>query len=171
MLLVVPGRGGPPLRFATTTAARLRSAPRLGLFDDLKYQLSNADEGSRPARDLVENPIALAYLLVLAAMAGGLAWLALQDSRNAARREASLLEMQDAAEMLREQGKLEEAAELERDLGLQRQPKEPTKPKPRGLAADPYGMDEDGGNRFERRQGRAARKAKKDKKTKRRKTR
>ena len=157
------------MRFATTMgAARLRSAtPRLDLVDELRYQLSNADEGTRPARDLVENPIAFAYLLVLAAMAGGLAWLALQDSRNAARREASLLEMQDAADMLREQGRLQEAAVLEQDLTKQRQPKEPKpEPKPRGIAADPYSLDEDG-NRFQRRQGRAARRAKKEKKRRR----
>ena len=36
------------------------SAPRADLLEDIKYGLSNADEGSRPARDLIENPVAAA---------------------------------------------------------------------------------------------------------------
>ncbi len=126
------------------------------VLDDLKYQLSNADEESRPARDLIENPIAFAYLLVLLALAGGLAYLALEDRRIAARQAQSLREMEDAAAMLREQGLTREAAVLDRDLRAQRAP--PPKEKPKGLAADPFADDE--GNRFQRRTQRRKRKGK-----------
>lgn len=63
---------GAPMRplLASTPYARL-GAPRADLLDDLKYQLSNSDDGSRPARDLVENPVAAAYLVVLLLFAGG----------------------------------------------------------------------------------------------------
>ena len=168
---------------------RVGGSPRCGFVDELKYQLSNADEESRPARDLVENPAAFAcalvaalnllsaalplriqrpcarspaaavlmphvgsldrYLIVLFLLASGLAYLASEDRRIAARQEQSLRELEDAASMLREQGLSTEAAVLDKEIKTQRKPPEP--PKPKGLASDPF--DDDDGNRFQRRQG------------------
>jgi hypothetical protein len=148
------------------------AAPRADVMEDLKYQLSNADEGSRPASDLIQNPIAGAYLVVLAMFAGALGYLAFQDSRAAARREASLREMEAAAAEFRAQGMLDEAAAMEEDLVKQRKPKKADAKQPaRGLGD--FDLDEQG-NRFARRQGRAAeeaRKAKKARKSRRRRTR
>ena len=138
-------------------------SPRCDVLDDLKYQLSNSDEGTRPARDLVENPVAAAYLFVLALFGGGLAYLLYLDTQAASKREAAFREQQEAAEMLRAQGLEQEAAVLDRDLKQQKKANKPAKEKPKGLAADPYG-DADQGNRFERRQGRAAKRAKRKKK-------
>ena len=142
--------GSPAAPLLTPQHASVARAGPLScsILDDLKYQLSNADEESRPARDLIENPIAFAYLLVLLALAGGLAYLALEDRRIAERQAQSLREMEDAAAMLRDQGLTREAAVLDRDLRAQRAP--PPKEKPKGLAADPYGADDDV-NRFQRR--------------------
>ena len=143
-------------RGAMACSARLGS-PCCSVLDELKYQLSNSDEESRPARDLIENPIAFAYLIVLFALAAGLAYLALEDRRIAARQAQSLSEQMDAAEMLRAQGLDTEAMVLERDAKAQRKAAKPAPEKPKGLAnTDPYG-DDDEGNRFQRRQGRAAR--------------
>lgn len=142
----------PALYRSSAALARARSA-RCDVLDDLKYQLSNADEGTRPARDLVENPVAAAYLLVLAVLGGGLAYLLYLDTQATAKREAAYLEQRQAADMLREQGLEAEAAELDRDLKrLEKASKEANNPpKPKGLQADPY--DEDAaGNRFGRRQ-------------------
>ena len=127
--------------------------PRCDVLEDLKYQLSNADEGSRPARDLVENPIASAYLVVLAILGGGLAYLLYLDTQTKAKREAAYQEQRQAAEMLRAQGLEVEAAELDRDLKRIEKASKAAKdpPKPRGLQADPYD-DSSGGNRFLRRQ-------------------
>ena len=95
--------------------SRLRSGvPRANVVDDLKYQLGNADEGTRPASDLVDQPAALAYLFVLLFMASGLAYLANQDRKIAARREESLRELEEQAAVLREQGLEEQAAVLVR---------------------------------------------------------
>ena len=140
------------------------STVRCSILDELKYQLSNADEESRPARDLVENPIAFAYLIVLFALAAGLAYLALEDRRIAARQEQSLREMEEAASMLREQGRAKEAAILDQDLRAQRAPPKPDPSKPKGLAADPYGPAD--GNRFQRRNARDERRKKRKKRSK-----
>ena len=169
MLLSSPLSRGLAARPLLARACSRTSTVRADLIEDIKYGLSNADEESRPARDLVESPVALAYLVVLAALAGGLAWLALQDQRNARKREASFLEQERAAAMLRSQGLDSEAAALEKDLVVARAPPpKQAEPKPRGLgASDPY--DTDGGNRYERRQGRAAKREKREKAKKRRK--
>ena len=165
---IVVGAHAPALRLAAPCALRA-AAPRLDILDDLKYQLSNADEGTRPARDLVENPAATAYLFVLALLGGGLAYLLWSDTQVAARRDAALKEQLAAAEMLRAQGLEDEAEELVKDLKkerrAERKKKEPAPDKPKGLAADPYGVG-DTGNRFERRQGRAAKREKRKKRRK-----
>ena len=141
----------PRLHFAATPLART-CTPRCDVLDDLKYQLSNADPESRPARDLVENPVAAAYLVVLAIFGGGLAYLLYLDTQAKAKRESALREQEMAIAMMREQGNEEAAAVLAKDLKRERKPPKPAE-KPKGLAADPYG---DEGNRFERRQGREA---------------
>lgn len=154
-----------PLLSSTAAAARGASrygvAPRMDILDELKYQLSNSDEGTRPARDLVENPVAAAYLVVLAIFGAGLAFLVYSDTQTKARREAALREQEQAASMLRAQGLEDEAAALERDLKREKKAAaaKPKPAEPKGLAADPFADDE--GNRFERRQGRAAQRKKK----------
>jgi hypothetical protein len=154
--------GAQPLLRFVLTAPRCKP-PRADILDELKYQLSNSDEGTRPTSDLVENPVAAAYLAVLVLFGAGLAYLLWSDTQATARKEAAFREQMAAAEMLRAQGLDEEAAVLDRDLKKQRKPNKPAAEKPKGLAADPYG--DDSGNRFERRQGRAA-KRKKSKKGK-----
>ena len=154
--------GQPCFRAIASTPRYAVTSPRMDMLEELKYQLSNSDEGTRPARDLVENPIAAAYLVVLALLGAGLAFLIYSDSKSGARRSMALSEQADAAEMLRQQGLEEQAAVLESDLVKQQEVDAPMPSKPRGLAADPYG-DMESGNRFERRQGRNAKKAKKGK--------
>jgi hypothetical protein len=163
-----------PLLQASTAATR-SCAPRCDILEDLRYQLSNADEGSRPARDLVENPIAAAYLLVLAAFGAGLAYLLYLDTQTAAKREAALREQEEAAAMLRAQGLDTQAAALERDLMVERKPQKsdvedndidirPSFMKvPIGGQRVPDGFQQKETNRYERRQGRAAKKAKRKK--------
>lgn len=102
-----------------------------------------------------------ADLAVLLVFAGGLAFLALQDSKKEARREASLREMMDAAEMLRAQGLEDEAAALDSEVAAQRKPKKPKAPKKRSMAGDPF--DDAENNRFARRQGRTAKRKRKRK--------
>jgi len=171
-MLVSPG---PLLRFAATQPALRTAAPRLDVLDDLKYQLSNADPESRPARDLVENPVAAAYLVVLAIFGGGLAYLLYLDTQANAKREAALKEQREAAEMLRAQGLDDAAFALERDLKKERKEaraKKAAAEKPMGMGMGMPGMgmggggnafaeDLDTGNRFERRQGPTARKKRK----------
>lgn len=152
-MLVSPG---PLIRYAARPVLRA-AAPRLDILDDLKYQLSNADEGSRPARDLVENPVAFAYLGVLALFGAGLAYLAYQDTQINAKRQAAFMEQKQAAEMLRAQGLDEEAAVLDRDLKKERKTAKPKAEAPKGYAGSSFAED-DPGNRFERRQGSTARK-------------
>lgn len=131
-------------------------AARCDILDELKYQLSNSDEETRPARDLVENPVALAYLIVLVGLAGGLAYLLYMDKQAGARREAAYREQREAAEMLRLQGLEDAALELDRDLKqLKKAKKAESKPKPMGLQADI--IDDASGNRFVRRQVRTMR--------------
>lgn len=154
-----------PLLPMRAAVSRHAVAPRMDILDELKYQLSNSDEGTRPARDLIENPVAAAYLLVLALFGAGLGYLIYSDTQAKARREAAYREQEAAAEMLRAQGLEAEAAVLDRDL--KKQVKADSKPKgepskPKGLAADPYDMM-DSGNRFERRQSRTAKREKKEK--------
>ena len=100
-------------------------------------------------------------MVVLALIAGGLGYLAYQDTQAAARREASLREMEAAAAEFRAQGLTQEAAAMEEDLKSQRKAKKEEKKPARGLAD--FDMDEQG-NRFARRQGRAAKRAKKSRK-------
>ena len=160
----------PTLRFPRPFLARTPT-PRADLLEDIKYGLSNSDAESRPARDLIENPVAFAYLLVLAAFGAGLAYLLYSDTQAKGRREAALREQRAAAQMLREQGLEQEAAVLDRDLKVERRREaraEAKKDEPKGLAADPYAGFGDEGNRFERRQGREARKAKTEKRRKKR---
>ena len=156
----------PSLRAAAPIALRA-ATPRADILEDLKYQLSNADEGTRPARDVVENPVAFAYIIVLALLGGGLAYLLFLDTQASARNKAALEEQERAVAMMREQGLEAEAAVLEKDLKKERRAAKPKPEQPKGLAADPEGMSPDA-NRFERRQGRAAKKAKKSKSKKRR---
>lgn len=142
----------------------------MDILDELKYQLSNADEGSATTRDLVENPVAVAYLAVLLLFGGGLAYLAYQDTQIEKRKAAALKEQMAAAEMLRAQGLEREAAILDKDLKQEkRKPKVESANKPLDILKNGfqqpqnYVPEEEEGNRFERRQGRAARKRKKDK--------
>ena len=142
---------------------------RADILDELKYQLSNSDEGSRPARDLVENPVAAAYLVVLALFGGGLAYLLWLDTQASAKREAALREQEAAIAMMREQGFEEEAAVLAKDLKAERKPKPKPPPgmgpmdKIRQMQGGSQFAEDDPGNRFERRQGREARKQQKSK--------
>ena len=162
------------MRLVPSTAPLLRATspfracnPRADVLDDLKYQLSNADPATRPARDLVENPVATAYLFVLALFGGGLAYLLYLDTQAKARREAALLEQEEAIRMMREQGYEEEAAILQKDLKQERKAPNKKADQPKGLKA-PIFAEDDAGNRFERRQGREAKKQRKEKKKKRR---
>jgi len=141
-----------------TTAPR-GGEVRMDILEELKYQLSNSDEEIRPASDLVETPIALAYLVILALLAAGLASLAYSDTQAKARREAALREQEEAAEMLRARGLTAEAKVLERDLKKESTLAKPKKPKENVRNTDPYG-DTVEGNRFVRRQGRSAKRAK-----------
>ena len=158
--------GRPVLLRAAAPAVRAQCC-RMDVLDDLKYQLSNADPESRPARDLVENPVAAAYLVVLAILGGGLAYLLYLDTQATAKREAALKEQMEAAEMLRAQGLVKEASVLDSDL---KRESKPPKPAPQGMQPQQGNVfaEDLGGNRFERRQGRAAKrsKGKKRRKTK-----
>lgn len=157
-----------PLRSAALPALRF-ATPRADILEELKYQVSNADPDSRPARDLVENPVAFAYLGVLALFGAGLAWLLYQDTLIAQKKEAALKEQEAAAEMLRAQGLMNEARALEGDLSAERAP--PPAASGQGgvgefftTAAQKAGIpgyasapiEDNPGNRFERRQGKAA---------------
>ena len=124
--------------------------------------------------DLIENPVAAAYLFVLALFGGGLAYLLWLDTQATARREAALKEQLEAADMLRAQGLVEEAAAVEKDLKKERKPPAPKESKGMGLPGmgmpgmgmQPQGdsfAEDNPGNRFERRQLRAAKKRRKKK--------
>lgn len=173
----------PPLRGLAQRCA----PPRLGLEEvagELRYQLSNADPESRPARDLIESGPATAYLVVLALFAAGLAWLALADSRAKAKREEGMAEIEAAAERMRADGYAEEAAVLDSELKDMRRKPKPKKEEgaawgdPRlrvlGSAFQPKvgdaaaGFDDDEGSRFERRQKKKKEKGKPKRKGKRR---
>ena len=134
--------------------------------DDLNKRINYIDY-LQQARDVVENPVAFAYIIVLALLGGGLAYLLFLDTQASARNKAALEEQERAVAMMREQGLEAEAAVLEKDLKKERRAAKPKPEQPKGLAADPEGMSPDA-NRFERRQGRAAKKAKKSKSKKRR---
>ena len=141
----------PLLRHAATNAVSRTSIVTADLVDDLKYQLSNADPDSRLARDLFENPVAAAYLVVLALFGGGLAYLLYLDSQAKAKREAALREQEMVIAQFREQGLEEEAKVMEKDLRRERKANMPAPEKPKGLQAPVFAEDE-GGNRFLRRQ-------------------
>ena len=83
----------------------------------------NDGESTRPARDLIENPAALAYLVVLTILVGFLAFLAISDQQakqrareRAQRMEEDMQSVMATTQSLREQGKLEEASVLEGEL-------------------------------------------------------
>lgn len=156
----------PLLRHAAVSTVARTSVVTADVLDDLKYQLSNADPDSRPARDLVENPVAAAYLLVLALFGGGLAYLLYLDTQANARREAALREQEDVIAQFRAQGLEEEAAVMEKDLKRERKSNAPAKEKPKGLQAPIFAEDE-GGNRFMKRQAPKGKEARKERKKKR----
>ena len=83
----------------------------------------NDGESTRPARDLIENPAATAYLVVLAVLVGFLSFLAISDRQakqrakeRAQRMEEDMQSVMATTQSLREQGKLEEAQVLEGEL-------------------------------------------------------
>ena len=83
----------------------------------------NDGESTRPARDLIENPAALAYLVVLTILVGFLAFIAISDQQakqrareRAQRMEEDMQAVMATTQSLREQGKLEEANVLEGEL-------------------------------------------------------
>jgi hypothetical protein len=157
----------PLLRHAAMSTVSRTSTLTADVLDDLKYQLSNADPESRPARDLVENPVASAYLLVLALFGGGLAYLLYLDTQANARREAALREQEEVIAQFRAQGLEKEAAVMEKDLKRERKPKTPPKEEAKGLQG-PIFAEDDGGNRFMKRQAPKGKEARKERKKKRR---
>lgn len=109
----------------------------------------NDGESTRPVADLVENDVAVAYLVVLAFLFSFLAYLALADQRIKKRKQEDMLEVMAATEGLREQGKLEAANVLEREMrradrAEKREAKAAAKPAARG-------SEPEEGNRFARR--------------------
>ena len=114
----------------------------------------NDGESTRPVRDLVENDAAVAYLVVLAVLFSFLAYLAVADQRAKRRKEEDMRSVMAATESLREQGNVDAAKVLEREM--RRVKKAETKaaeakgfslPKPK----QPSRVEEEAGNRFDRR--------------------
>ena len=70
----------------------------------IPFGLLKACLWSSGARDLIENPVAAAYLVVLALFGAGLAYLLYVDTQAKAKKEAAFQEQREAAMMLREQG-------------------------------------------------------------------
>ena len=129
------------------------------LAGELQYQLSNADPDTRPVRDLVENPVSIAYLAVLAVFVGFLAWLALGDARATARRQEGYAFMEQEAERMRSEGMEQEAAVLEAEVADMRAGKGAGTLAGEGTETAPSGSREDEeGNRFARRQGKLSEK-------------
>lgn len=119
------------------------------LGDVLVALAENDGESTRPVADLVENNVAVAYLVVLAFLFSFLAYLALADQRIKKRKEEDMREVMAATERLREQGKLDEAKVLEREMrradrAEKREAKAAAKPAARG-------PEPEEGNRFARR--------------------
>uniref|UniRef100_A0A7S0NZL0 Uncharacterized protein n=1 Tax=Calcidiscus leptoporus TaxID=127549 RepID=A0A7S0NZL0_9EUKA len=105
-----------------------------------------ADEGARPVSDLTSNPIASAYLLVLAVLFSFLGWLLYSDVQAKKQRQAGVTEMLEIAADLKTQGKDQEAAAVRAEaLNLSGRGAEQSAPK---KEAAPF----EGINRFQRRQ-------------------
>ncbi len=132
------------------------------VLENIKFQFSNSDPGTRPTSDLIESLPATAYLIVLAIFGGGLAWLALADARSASARKESMDFVEQEAARMRAEGLDREASILESDI-INESTTEAAAPKGLfgGRVADPDSLDAEEGNRFQRRQGRLANQRKK----------
>tara|TARA_B110001452_G_C15220798_1_gene423236 strand:- start:150 stop:740 length:591 start_codon:yes stop_codon:yes gene_type:complete len=114
----------------------------------------NDGESTRPVADLVENDVAVAYLVVLAFLFSFLAYLALADQRAKKRKAEDMREVMAATERLREQGKLDEANVLEREMRrADREEKRDAKAAAKSAKKPPIGgqAEPEEGNRFARR--------------------
>ena len=120
----------------------------------------NDGESTRPARDLIENPAAAAYLVVLAILVGFLSFLAISDRQakqrakeRAQRMEEDMQSVMATTQNLREQGKLREASVLEGELkSMRRETKKFVASEAAKGAPKPPPQDlQSSGNRFGRR--------------------
>ena len=92
----------PSLRAAAPIALRA-ATPRADILEDLKYQLERRRGHAAGARRRGES-VAFAYIIVLALLGGGLAYLLFLDTQASARNKAALEEQERAVAMMREQG-------------------------------------------------------------------
>jgi len=120
----------------------------------------NDGESTRPARDLIENPAAAAYLVVLAILVGFLSFLAISDRQakqrakeRAQRMEEDMQSVMATTQSLREQGKLKEASVLEGELkSMRRETKQFVASEAAKDAPNPSPQDlSSSGNRYGRR--------------------
>ena len=121
----------------------------------------NDGESTRPARDLIENPAAAAYLVVLAVLVGFLSFLAISDRQakqrakeRAQRMEEDMQAVMATTQSLREQGKVEEANVLEGELKSMRRETKKFVASEAAKDAKPSGpavLDRNSGNRYGRR--------------------
>jgi len=125
----------------------------------LQLLVVNDGESTRPARDLIENPAAAAYLVVLAVLVGFLSFLAISDRQakqrakeRAQRMEEDMQSVISTTQSLREQGKLQEAQVLEGELkNMRRETKRFAAGEKAKDAPKPTAQQQAAGNRFGRR--------------------
>ena len=142
-----------------SVSARL-AQPQASLLP-LQLLAVNDGESTRPARDLIENPAATAYLVVLAVLVGFLSFLAISDRQakqrakeRAQRMEEDMQAVMATTQSLREQGKVEEANVLEGELKSMRRETKKFVASEAAKDAKPSGpavLDRNSGNRYGRR--------------------
>ena len=160
-LLSLRHRCAPPLALADAAVGGSSSALASGGGLLLAYK---EDELS-PVSDLFGSGPAVAYLVVLTLLLGGLGFLALQDRRAAAKRMEGLEEMRRVAAQLEADGSADEAAALTQEAarleklgGMDKPP--PKKKKARRKKTALESLDDDR-NRYTRRDMKAREKANK----------
>ena len=128
--------------------------------------LAYKEDELSPVSDLFGSGPAVAYLVVLTLLLGGLGFLALQDRRAAAKRMEGLEEMRRVAAQLEADGSADEAAALTQEaarlekLGGMDKPPPPKKKKARRKKTALESLD-DARNRYTRRDMKAREKANK----------